>query len=93
MLLDEAVEFVKDQFAKLGPFDGVLAFSQGASFLSLLCAMREGSGLPLETKGIRFDFAVIVSGTRDYLINFIGLCLCGLFVLSFVVCLVFVCLL
>ncbi|XP_074625672.1 esterase OVCA2-like isoform X2 [Acropora palmata] len=37
----ESLEVVKTTFNDKGPFDGVLGFSQGACFLSILCALRE----------------------------------------------------
>eukprot|EP00053_Salpingoeca_punica_P004050 m.46799 g.46799 ORF g.46799 m.46799 type:complete len:151 (+) comp12576_c0_seq1:491-943(+) len=61
---DEAVAFITQTFQTLGPFDGVLAFSQGASFLSLLCALRKGEGRPQAVEAIDFDFAVVISGFR-----------------------------
>lgn len=33
----ESVEYVESVFKEHGPFDGILGFSQGASFASLLC--------------------------------------------------------
>eukprot|EP00054_Salpingoeca_dolichothecata_P036250 m.7100 g.7100 ORF g.7100 m.7100 type:complete len:197 (+) comp6492_c0_seq2:435-1025(+) len=51
--LDESVAFIKKVVAEKGPFDGILAFSQGASFLGFLCTMRDE---------IPFRFAVFISG-------------------------------
>lgn len=63
--MDEAVAFIKHTFATQGPFDGVFAFSQGASFLSVLCALRKGEGRPEACDAIDFDFAVFVSGWAE----------------------------
>lgn len=42
--LDESVEVVSKAFQELGPFDGILGFSQGAALISMLCDMLEKGG-------------------------------------------------
>ncbi|XP_035695440.1 esterase OVCA2-like [Branchiostoma floridae] len=57
---DQSVEVVKKVFKEQGPFDGVLGFSQGASFVAMLCALREKNEEPFV-----FDFAIMVAGFRS----------------------------
>ncbi|KAJ8664788.1 hypothetical protein QAD02_006450 [Eretmocerus hayati] len=57
---DESVKLIEQTFEDKGPFDGVLGFSQGASFVSILCAMMERKILQVE-----FDFAIIISGFKS----------------------------
>lgn len=42
----------------LGPFDGIMGFSQGASIAAVLCAMKQAGAIPDSS----FKFAVIASG-------------------------------
>lgn len=58
---EESVNFIEQVFEKEGPFDGILAFSQGACFLGLLCDLQH-RGL---TKHIKFDFAIMISGFKS----------------------------
>ncbi|OWF53579.1 esterase OVCA2-like [Mizuhopecten yessoensis] len=58
----ESLDTVTQVFQEQGPFDGVLAFSQGAAFLSLICALRERS--PTDTP-YQFDFAILVAGFKS----------------------------
>lgn len=55
---DESIELVKATFKNQGPFDGVLGFSQGACFLSILCALREQGYLS-------FKFAILVAAFKS----------------------------
>lgn len=55
---DESIELVKATFTNQGPFDGVLGFSQGACFLSILCALREQGYLS-------FKFAILVAAFKS----------------------------
>ncbi|XP_064613787.1 esterase OVCA2-like isoform X2 [Liolophura sinensis] len=57
----ESVDVVCKCFKEEGPFDGVLGFSQGASFLSLLCAIKEQD----TDSPIQFDFAIVVAGFKS----------------------------
>ncbi|XP_057969986.1 rhodanese-like domain-containing protein 6 isoform X2 [Malania oleifera] len=54
---DESLKYLKTVFSQIGPFDGVLGFSQGAAMAALLCA-REGR-LAYET---RVRFVILCSG-------------------------------
>ena len=38
---EESVAVIEKTFKEVGPFDGILGFSQGASFVSILCAMQQ----------------------------------------------------
>ncbi|XP_067667059.1 esterase OVCA2-like [Haliotis asinina] len=57
---DESVEFVKQSLVEQGPFDGVLAFSQGACLLSLVCCLRERN-----PDLFKFNFAIFVAGFKS----------------------------
>ncbi|CAL1573081.1 unnamed protein product [Knipowitschia caucasica] len=59
--LDQSVAAVRDAVKTLGPFDGVLGFSQGAAFVAMLCALQEQN---LEPE-FGFRFAVLVAGFRS----------------------------
>ncbi len=56
----ESLEVVKDKFVTEGPFDGVMGFSQGAAFVSLLCMLRSDP-----TAGINFKFAIMIAGFKS----------------------------
>jgi D-Tyr-tRNAtyr deacylase/predicted esterase len=56
---DETVAFLAQVFEERGPFDGVLAFSQGAGLLAILMAMLQRGELPA---AITFRFGCLVSG-------------------------------
>ncbi|XP_066142044.1 esterase AGAP003155 [Euwallacea fornicatus] len=58
---EESVQFIEQIFEKEGPFDGVLAFSQGACFLGLLCDLQQ-RGL---TQHINFNFAIMAGGFKS----------------------------
>jgi len=38
---DDSLVVIKRAFVEQGPFDGILGFSQGAAFVSILCAMKK----------------------------------------------------
>lgn len=57
---DESLKVIEEAFEKEGPFDGVLGFSQGASMISLMCALQERK----ETS-MSFNFAILVAGFRS----------------------------
>lgn len=42
--LEESIEVVRKAFEELGPFDGILGFSQGAALGSILCHLLEKGG-------------------------------------------------
>lgn len=37
---NDSIALVERAFLESGPFDGILGFSQGAAFVSILCAMK-----------------------------------------------------
>lgn len=59
--LEESVETVKTAVKDLGPFDGILGFSQGAALVAMLCALQEQK---LEA-AFNFRFAILVAGFRS----------------------------
>lgn len=38
---DDSIAAIEKVFLEQGPFDGILGFSQGAAFVSILCAMKK----------------------------------------------------
>uniref|UniRef100_A0A3Q3IMF3 Esterase OVCA2 n=1 Tax=Monopterus albus TaxID=43700 RepID=A0A3Q3IMF3_MONAL len=56
--LDESVSFVRAAVKDLGPFDGIMGFSQGAAFVAMLCFLQEQK---LEPE-FSFRFAILVAG-------------------------------
>lgn len=59
--LEESVEAVREAVKDLGPFDGVLGFSQGAALVAMLCSLQQQN---LEPR-FRFRFAILVAGFRS----------------------------
>ncbi|KAL1266415.1 hypothetical protein QQF64_002090, partial [Cirrhinus molitorella] len=59
--LEESIETVKTAVKDLGPFDGILGFSQGAALVAMLCALQEQK---LEAV-FNFRFAILVAGFRS----------------------------
>lgn len=59
---EDSVQTIVQEFEKNGPFDGVLGFSQGAAFTSLLCALKKDPQYKLH-----FKFAIIVAGFKSLL--------------------------
>lgn len=57
---EESLKLVEETFEKHGPFDGILGFSQGAAFASILCSMQQQKLLPF-----KFDFAIFISGFKS----------------------------
>lgn len=57
--LEESISFIENVFKEQGPFDGVLAFSQGACFLSLLSTTTN----PF----IQYRFLIFISGFKSLL--------------------------
>jgi acetyl esterase/lipase len=53
---------IVDAFTSLGPFDGILGFSQGAALAGLLVGLRAPDGRPSADRPLVFDFAILVSG-------------------------------
>lgn len=57
---EQALRLVSDIVESEGPFDGILAFSQGACFASYI--LRLGGKVFGDYDGVHFDFAVLFSG-------------------------------
>lgn len=56
----KSLDLITDLCEEEGPFDGILGFSQGASFVSVLCGMQERKFLKF-----KFKFAILISGFRS----------------------------
>ncbi|XP_051972032.1 esterase OVCA2-like [Xyrauchen texanus] len=59
--LEDSLEAVKIAVKELGPFDGILGFSQGAALVAMLCALQEHKLEP----DFNFRFAILVAGFRS----------------------------
>nr|XP_054766854.1 esterase OVCA2-like [Lytechinus pictus] len=57
---NESVETIAQALKEQGPFDGVLAFSQGAAMLTLICGLKQQG----DTR-FPFNFAILVAGFRS----------------------------
>ena len=57
---EESLKLVQDVFESQGPFDGILGFSQGAAFVSLLCVLRNDPAYKIE-----FKFAILIAGFQS----------------------------
>lgn len=57
---EDSLTLVEKTFREKGPFDGILGFSQGAAFATILCAMQQKKLLQ-----INFEFAIIISGFKS----------------------------
>ncbi|KAM8975229.1 esterase OVCA2 isoform 2-T2 [Pelodytes ibericus] len=58
--LNESFQTVAKAFTDLGPFNGIVGFSQGAALVAMLCALRQRG----DTR-FPFDFAVIFAGFKS----------------------------
>ncbi|XP_067864563.1 esterase OVCA2 [Heptranchias perlo] len=58
--LEESLEMISKAMSELGPFDGIMGFSQGAALVSMICALKQ-QGDPR----FQFDFAILVAGFRS----------------------------
>ncbi|XP_069767900.1 esterase OVCA2 [Narcine bancroftii] len=58
--LEESLETIAKAMIELGPFDGIMGFSQGAALVSMICALRQ-QGDPR----FQFNFAILVAGFRS----------------------------
>lgn len=56
----ESIEIIAKSIQELGPFDGILAFSQGASLLSLICGLIEDGDTRFPCK-----FVILIAGFRS----------------------------
>ncbi|XP_053979215.1 esterase AGAP003155 [Hylaeus volcanicus] len=61
---DDSLTLIEKTFQESGPFDGILGFSQGATFVTILCFMQQKKLLQ-----IKFDFAIIISGFKSLCAN------------------------
>lgn len=59
--LEESLEAVRTAVKELGPFDGILGFSQGAALVAMICALQEQKAEP----SFQFRFAILVAGFRS----------------------------
>lgn len=59
--LDESLKAVREAVKDLGPFDGILGFSQGAALVAMVCALQEQKLEP----AFSFRFAILVAGFRS----------------------------
>ncbi len=59
----ESLDYIDDLFKQQGPFDGIFAFSQGASFGSILCRLSFTNSEKYNF--IRFKFAILVAGFKS----------------------------
>lgn len=58
--LEESLEAVKKAVRELGPFDGILGFSQGAALVAMVCALQEQV-----SPDFKFQFAILVAGFQS----------------------------
>ncbi|XP_023713089.1 esterase OVCA2 isoform X2 [Cryptotermes secundus] len=57
---ENSLALIEKTFEELGPFDGLLGFSQGAGFVGILCGMQQSNWLKYE-----FSFAILVGGFKS----------------------------
>ena len=65
---EESLAYLDNVFETQGPFDGILAFSQGACLASILCRISQQNSSSQESvkfKFIKFKFAIIVAGFKS----------------------------
>ncbi|XP_058075899.1 rhodanese-like domain-containing protein 6 isoform X2 [Magnolia sinica] len=58
---EESYDYLKTVYSQMGPFDGVLGFSQGAAMAALLCAQRGR-----DDSALCFRFAILCSGFQIF---------------------------
>ncbi|XP_071803823.1 esterase OVCA2-like [Asterias amurensis] len=58
--LEESLTVVAQTIKELGPFDGILAFSQGAAFAAILCALQSRGDTRFPV-----NFVILVAGFRS----------------------------
>ncbi|XP_072285313.1 esterase OVCA2 [Pyxicephalus adspersus] len=58
--LEESLQAVAKAFSELGPFNGILGFSQGAALVALICALKQR-----RDPRFQFDFAILVAGFKS----------------------------
>ncbi|KAL6473311.1 hypothetical protein MHYP_G00194990 [Metynnis hypsauchen] len=59
--LEESLDTVRAAVKDMGPFDGILGFSQGAALVAMVCALQEQQLEP----AFNFRFAILVAGFRS----------------------------
>ncbi|KAL7823595.1 hypothetical protein AOLI_G00221420 [Acnodon oligacanthus] len=59
--LEESLDAVRVAVKDMGPFDGILGFSQGAALVAMVCALQERQLEP----AFNFRFAILVAGFRS----------------------------
>lgn len=59
--LEQSLETVRMAVKELGPFNGILGFSQGAALVAMLCSLQEQKLDPT----FNFHFAILVAGFRS----------------------------
>ncbi|XP_031846144.1 esterase AGAP003155 [Nomia melanderi] len=57
---EDSVALVEKTIKESDPFDGILGFSQGAAFVTILCCMQQKKLLQA-----KFKFAIIISGFKS----------------------------
>ncbi|XP_053560568.1 esterase OVCA2 [Bombina bombina] len=58
--LEESLQYIAKTFSELGPFSGILGFSQGAALVAMLCGLKQ-KGDPR----FQFDFAILIAGFKS----------------------------
>lgn len=59
--LDDSLNVIAEALQSMGPFDGILAFSQGAALLAIICCLKESGDERFQ--GI--NFAILVAGYKS----------------------------
>lgn len=63
---EQSLDYLDKVFEKQGPFDGILAFSQGACIGSILCQIAKINEISEHKfKNIQFKFAILVAGFKS----------------------------
>ncbi|CAF0742973.1 unnamed protein product [Brachionus calyciflorus] len=64
---EESLQYLDNVFQTQGPFDGILAFSQGACLGSVLCKISKLNQTDEinKFKNIKFNFAILVAGFKS----------------------------
>nr|CAB3264605.1 esterase OVCA2 [Phallusia mammillata] len=59
--LNESLNKIAEELQSKGPFDGILAFSQGAALLGIICCLKEKG----DERFQNFKFAILVAGYKS----------------------------
>eukprot|EP00112_Aurelia_sp_Birch-Aquarium-sp1_P022582 Seg641.5 transcript_id=Seg641.5/GoldUCD/mRNA.D3Y31 product="Esterase OVCA2" protein_id=Seg641.5/GoldUCD/D3Y31 len=57
---EESIKLIEETFKEKGPFDGILGFSQGATIVAHICALRDQPDSPF-----KFRFAMLCAGFKS----------------------------